>query len=67
MATRDDLLHKFGPKLFEALFLVLLEEINTLRPGQGHPTIAMEDLIDSASNHVESLPDYDWMGEDPGG
>ena len=62
MATRDELFRKFGPKLLEAMFMVLLEEINTLRPGQGQPTIAMEDLIDSAANHVNNLSDYDWMG-----
>lgn len=67
MATRDELFQKFGPKLIEAMFLCLLEEINTLRPGQGHPTIEMQDLIDIASNHSDSLPDYEWMGDFPGG
>jgi hypothetical protein len=67
MATRDDLFHKFGPKLFEAMFMTLLDELNTLRPGQGQPTISMEDLIDSASNHVTTIQDYDWMDEFPGG
>ena len=67
MTTRDELFDKFGPKLTESMFMVLLDEINTLRPGQGHPTITMQDIIDQASNHVNSLPDYAWMGEDHGG
>lgn len=61
MAPRDDLFKKFGPKLLEAMFLVLLDEINNLRPGQGHPTITFDDLISGASNHVTTLSDYDWM------
>lgn len=65
MTERDDLFIQFGPKLVEAMFLVLLDEINNLRPGQGQPTITMEDLISAASNHVQSLPDYDWMGLPP--
>ncbi len=60
MATRDELFKKFGPKLLEALFLVLLDEINNLRPGQGQPTIEMQDLINAAANHVDTLPDYEW-------
>ena len=61
MTTRDELFDLFGPKLIEALFMVLLVEINNLRPGQGQPTITMQDLIDQASNHITQLPDYDWM------
>lgn len=60
MATRDDLFKKFGPQLVEAMFLVLLDEINTLRPGQGQPTISMDDLILNASNHITQLSPYDW-------
>ena len=63
MAPRDDLFMKFGPKLLEAMFLVLLDEINNLRPGQGQPTITLDDLISGASNHVTTLPDYSWMSE----
>lgn len=66
MATRDELFRRFGPKLLEAMFLVLLEEINTLRPGQGHPTISMQDLIDNAANHLNSLHDYSWQSLDAG-
>jgi hypothetical protein len=65
MPPRDDLFIKFGPLLLEAMFLVLLDEINTLRPGQGQPTITMEDLISNANNHVTTLPDYDWMAMPP--
>lgn len=67
MAARDDLFVKFGPHLLEAMFLVLLDEINTLRPGQGQPVITMDDLIQNASNHVTQLTPYDWMDSYIGG
>ena len=60
MYDRNTLFVKFGPKLLEAMFMVLLDEINDLRPGQGKPIITMEDIITQASNHVTTLPDYDW-------
>lgn len=63
MATRDELFINFGPLLIEAMFLVLLDEINTLRPGQGHPTISMDDLMQSATNHITELTAYDWMDD----
>ncbi len=66
MFTRNTLFVQFGPKLLEAMFIVLLDEINSLRPGQGLPDITMEDIIDSASNHVTELPDYEWMAIPPG-
>ena len=65
MATRDDLFIKFGPKLLEAMFMTLIDEINSLRPGQGLPEISMQDVIDAASNHITTLSDYDWMAIPP--
>ncbi|KKN32056.1 hypothetical protein LCGC14_0817800 [marine sediment metagenome] len=61
MLSRDNLFIQFGPKLIESLFFVLLDEINTLRSAQGQPIVSMQDLIDNASNHVNSSPDYSWM------
>lgn len=63
MATRDELFRKFGPKLLEAMFMTLLDEINTLRPGLGQPTITMTDLMNNASNHVTEIPNYKWMSD----
>ncbi len=65
MASRENLFDKFGPKLLEAMFMVLLDEINDLRPGQGKPVITMQNIIDAASNHVTTLPDYTWMSDTP--
>jgi hypothetical protein len=63
MPTRDQLFHTFGPKLLESMFMVLLDQINDLRPGQGKPLLTMSDLITGASNHITTLPDYDWMSD----
>jgi hypothetical protein len=63
MPPRDDLFEQFGPVLLEAMFMVLLDQINDLRPGQGKPLLTVQDLISGASNHVQSLSLYDWMSE----
>lgn len=67
MSPRDELFKQFGPKLIEALFMVLIDEINALRPGQGFQDITMEQVIIDSSNHVQSLPDYEWQSNEIGG
>jgi hypothetical protein len=63
MATREDLYKQFGPKLIEAVALVLKEEINLLRLKGGLPERTNEQLINSISNRLYSIPSYDWMDE----
>lgn len=61
MADREDTYRKFGPIILEALCLVLLEEINKLRIGQGLPQITEQDILDALNNHLEELEPYAWM------
>jgi len=61
LATRDELYRQFGPLLTEAITLLLLEHINLLRQEQGMPEITEQHLLDTLSNHITALPDYDWM------
>lgn len=63
MASRDETYRKFGPILTEAICLVLLDEINTLRVNQGMPEITEQDIIDRLNNHILHLQPYDWMQE----
>lgn len=63
MPTRHTLFRQFGPKLTEALLLVILTEINTLREEQGMQPLTIQNLIDEASNHITEIEDYDWMPE----
>lgn len=54
-------MQKFGPILLEALALVVLDEINILRQQLGLQTRTKQQLIDQISNHISTLPPYDWM------
>jgi hypothetical protein len=65
MALRDDLLIKFGPKLLEAFTLMLLDEINILRAQLSLSPRTAQQLLTQLSNHVTTIPDYDWMDEEP--
>ena len=63
MADRSDTFRKFGPKLLEAGFWVLLDFVNELRQNQGMPLLTMQDLIDNINNHLTELEPYDWQKE----
>lgn len=63
MAQRDDLFRKFGPILFEASVISILELINDQRRAQGWPDITLQDYYDKVNNHITDLEPYDWMGD----
>lgn len=64
MSDRETLFRQFGPKLLEAMFLVLIDQINLLRSKQNLKSITMQEIIDLIDNRVESISDYDWMKEE---
>lgn len=61
MSERDDLFRKFGPKLLEATFDFILDNVNVLRQNQGMPVLTKDEYMILLSNHVTEIPDYEWM------
>ena len=64
MAIRDDLFRKFGPILFEASIVSILELVNETRRARGWPDITLQDFYDKINNHITELQPYDWMQEE---
>jgi len=65
MAKRDEVMSTFGPKLIEALALMLLDEINILRSKAGLSPRTLNQVFDQITNHHGDLPNYEWMNEGP--
>lgn len=63
MALRDDVYRQFGPVLMEALFDMILDEVNQLRTNAGLPERTKEYFLGRAHNAHAHLPPYDWMSE----
>ncbi len=61
MALRDSIYEQFGPLILEALVDNLLEEINELRTALGKPPRTKEGFLGSTNNHLDHLPEYNWM------
>lgn len=59
--TTEELYHRFGPKLIDALAQVMLVEINILRAEAGLSLRTGQQVIDAIENKLENIPDYDWM------
>lgn len=62
---RDALFQRFGPLLIEAIVKVLVDEMNTIHPGQGLPDVTYQEVFDRVMNHLSHLEPYDWMKEQP--
>ena len=65
MIQRDELFRKFGPILFEAVVIMIVEETNRLRTQLNMPLITKQDFSDEINNHLSELLPYDWMQEGP--
>lgn len=61
MAQRDDVYHKFGPLLLEALVDQLLDEINELRTHAGLPPRPKDAFLGMSNNNLAHLEPYGWM------
>ncbi len=64
MAERDDLYRKFGPILFEATVISILELVNEHRRARGWSDITLQNFYDKVNNHITELVPYDWMEEE---
>lgn len=65
MAKRDEVFQMFGPKLLEGFLELLFTENNVLRTRAGLPPRTKEQVHDEIINHTSTLPDYDWMENEP--
>jgi len=64
MTQRDDTFRKFGPILFEASIMSILELVNESRRAQGWPEITLQDYYDKVNNHITELEPYNWMSKE---
>ena len=62
--TRDEAYRHFGPKLIEAIVRKIVDEINIIRARESLPERTKQQIIDAIVSEYQSLPDYDWMGEE---
>ena len=63
MAQRDEVYHKFGPLMLEALFDRMLEEVNELRTALNKPPRPKDAFLGSAHNNLAHLTPYDRITE----
>ncbi len=62
MTARDDLYKQFGPKLMEALALVIMDEINLVRAQHALPDRTASEIVTAIENKLGPITDYDWIG-----
>ena len=63
MGSRD-IYQRFGPKLVEAVVMVMTEEINILRKRQGLSARTEQYMSDSIMVRLKGLPEYQWNESD---
>ena len=61
--TRDELYQKFGPRLIEAIVLVVKDEINVLRVEAGLPERTNQQLLSALENKLTQVTPYTWEGD----
>lgn len=61
MTDREMLYQQFGPKLVEAVVLIVKDEINLLRLQVGLPERTNQQLLDAIDNKLQTSLDYEWM------
>lgn len=61
--TREELYRKFGPKLVEAIALIVKDEINILRTNASLPERTDQQIIDAIETKLTAMEDYPWMNE----
>lgn len=61
--TREELYRKFGPKLVEAIALIIKDEINILRTNASLSERTDQQIIDAIETKLTAMEDYSWMSE----
>ena len=60
-SNRESLYIRFGPKLLEAIVMVIKDEINLLRTEHGLAERTNQQLITAIDTKLADMNDYDWM------
>ncbi len=60
-SNREKLYAAFGPKLLEAIVMVIKDEINMLRVQHGLPERTNQQLMNAIDTKLADVNDYDWM------
>ena len=63
MATREDYYDKFGPKVLEAIVLVVLDEVNAIRANASLTERTVQQMLDAIDAKIASVGDYAGMSE----
>lgn len=59
MATKETVYRKFGPKIIEALIRLLRKHVPQFQ------AFTEQQIVDALDAEIETIPDYDWMNEEP--
>lgn len=62
-AERNDFHAQFGPMLYEAMFKILLRELNAVRTQTGLVEKMEKEVATQIQTELNSLTEYDWMKE----
>jgi len=63
MATAEQLYHKFGPQLIDAVARVTMDEINIVRAQVGLPPRTLQQVVNAISAKLDSIPPYPWQDD----
>ena len=58
--SRNVLYRHFGPRLFEAMMSLILDEINNLRANAGLPARTKQQVQNAIKTKLDDTPKYDW-------
>lgn len=61
MSVREEYYSNFGPKLVEAIVLVILDEVNAIRSNAGLSARTVQQMLDAIDTKLAAIPDYDGM------
>ncbi len=61
--SRENLYLQFGPKLIEAMALVIVDEINILRAEHSLDPRTGPQIVTAFETKLTGIADYDWMSE----
>jgi len=61
--TREELYQRFGPKLIEAIVLIIKDEVNILRANASLAERTDQQIIDAIETKLTAIEDYPWLIE----
>jgi len=59
--SRDEVFSCFGPFIMEAMCILIVKQLNTLRALHGLPALTKEQVGDALLEEINGLAPYSWM------